>query len=202
MNQNSSPRDAAQLKSDEERAAREHRDAITGAPGSHPVGSGIGAAAGGVTGFGVGAALGGPIGAAIGAAAGAIAGGLGGKQVAEAFDPSVEEEYWRSSYATRPYVNANEPFDLYLPAYKLGWESRLRTREEPHLEFMDVEDRLALEWNKLQAKAALSWDKAKHAVRDAWDRRAIDRAENEGMPPLRSKNNPTSTDRDTPTTRY
>jgi hypothetical protein len=153
--------------------------------GSHPVGTGLGAAAGGVTGLGIGAALGGPVGAAIGAAAGAVAGGLGGKRVAEAVDPAAEEAYWRQNYATRPYVDPEDPFDLYLPAYRLGWESRARTWEERDLTFTDIEDRLASEWNRLSTKTELTWEKAKSAVRDAWDRLAIDRAENEGMPPLR-----------------
>src|SRR4051812_26680344 len=63
-------------------------DPITGAPGAHPVGTGIGAAAGGIA---AGAAIGtvaGPIGTAIGAAVGAVVGGLAGKGVAERIDPT------------------------------------------------------------------------------------------------------------------
>ena len=66
-------------------------DPITGAPGSHPVGTGIGAAAGGAAGVAGGMAAGaaagtagaGPIGGAVGAAVGAVVGGLAGKGVAE-----------------------------------------------------------------------------------------------------------------------
>src|SRR5215213_11818884 len=68
----------------------ENRDPITGAPGSHPVGTGVGAAGGGAAGAAVGAAIGAgmsgpaaPVGAAIGAVVGAVAGGLAGKGAAE-----------------------------------------------------------------------------------------------------------------------
>src|SRR5690242_20849258 len=80
-------------------------DPITGAPGSHPVGTGLGAAAGGLA---AGAAVGtvaGPVGSVVGAAVGAIAGGLAGKGIAELIDPTAEEAYWRDNYATRPYID-------------------------------------------------------------------------------------------------
>src|SRR5688572_33295838 len=67
-----------------------NRDPLTGAPGSHPVGTGIGAATGGIAGAAIGAA-GGPVGAGIGAVAGAVAGGLAGKGVGEAVNPTDEE---------------------------------------------------------------------------------------------------------------
>src|SRR5205807_7233818 len=67
-----------------------NRDPITGAPGSHPIGTGVGAAAAGTAaaaaGFAIGATISGPaapIGGAIGAVVGAIAGGLAGQGVAE-----------------------------------------------------------------------------------------------------------------------
>ena len=56
----------------------QNRDPITGAPGAHPVGTGVGAASGGVAGAAVGTVVGGPVGAVVGAAVGAIAGGLAG----------------------------------------------------------------------------------------------------------------------------
>src|SRR3954452_24037282 len=86
-------------------------DPITKAPGAHPVGTGIGAAAGGAAGVGgaiaAGAAAGsvaGPVGTAVGAAVGAGAGELIGKGVAEAVNPTEEDQYWRSNYANRPYA--------------------------------------------------------------------------------------------------
>lgn len=77
-------------------------DPITGAPGAHPIGTGLGAALGGAA---AGAAVGtvaGPVGTIIGAAAGAIVGGLAGKGVAEVVEPTRESAYWREHFIARP----------------------------------------------------------------------------------------------------
>src|SRR5690349_24504231 len=81
-------------------------DPITGAPGSHPVGTGVGAAGGGAAatwaGAAIGGAAGGPIGAVVGGVVGAVAGAVGGgavgKSVAENIDPTVEGDYWSKEY--------------------------------------------------------------------------------------------------------
>src|SRR6186997_2081540 len=100
-------------------------DPITGAPGSHPIGTGIGAAGAGAAGAAIGAVAG-PIGAAVGAVVGAVAGGLAGKGVAEAVNPTAEDAYWRENFSTRPYVAQGTAYDEYRPAYQYGWESRAR----------------------------------------------------------------------------
>src|SRR5437868_6392595 len=88
---------------EKELAKDSNRDPITGAPGAHPVGTGLGAAAGGAA---TGAAIGsvaGPAGTAAGIVAGAVVGGLAGKGIAEKIDPTAEEAYWRENYRTRDY---------------------------------------------------------------------------------------------------
>lgn len=149
-------------------------DPITKAPGSHPVGTGIGAAAGGAAGIGgaiaAGAAMGtvaGPVGTAVGAAVGAVAGGLIGKGVAEGVNPTLEDEYWRDNYVTRPYVKRGAGYEEYAPAYRLGWESRSRMSGK---HFDEVEDDLARDWDRAKGKSQLKWDQAKQATRDAWER--------------------------------
>ena len=82
-----------------------NRDPITGKPGSHPVGVGLGGVGGAAVGAFIGA-LGGPIGMLIGGSIGAVAGAAAGKGLAESIDPTLETEYWRTSYATRPYYDA------------------------------------------------------------------------------------------------
>jgi hypothetical protein len=62
-------------------------DPLSGAAGSHPVGTGIGAAGGAAAGASIGAVAG-PIGAAVGTLVGAVAGGLAGKGAAEAIKPT------------------------------------------------------------------------------------------------------------------
>jgi len=140
-------------------------DPITGEPGSHPVGTGVGAAAGGLAAGAALGAVGGPIGAALGAVAGAVAGGFGGKAVAESYDPTAEDAYWRQNYASRPYYKAETSYDEYRPAYKLGWETRSRYADES---FEEIEPELERDWSN--SGSNLTWDRAKHGVRDAWDR--------------------------------
>ena len=88
-----------------------NRDPISGAPGAHPLGTGVGAALGGAA---AGAAAGtvvGPVGTVVGAAVGAIVGGLAGKGVAEVIDPTSEAAYWRENFKTRPYAANAASFD-------------------------------------------------------------------------------------------
>src|SRR5918994_5183263 len=112
-------------KFDKDRGHDSNPDAITGAPGSHPIGTGVGAAGGGAAGAAIGAAVTGPaapIGAVVGAVVGAVAGGLAGKGAAEAVNPTAEDQYWRSNYANRPYYEKDYDYDQdYRPAYEHGW---------------------------------------------------------------------------------
>ncbi len=144
-----------------------NRDLITGAPGSHPVGTGIGAAAGGIA---AGAAIGtiaGPLGTVVGAAIGAVAGGLAGKAVAESIDPTVEDAYWQENFRTRPYVEAEATYDDYGPAYRYG----VGTYGVRSGNTFDVaEPELAAGWERENRGSQLGWGTAKHAVRDSWER--------------------------------
>lgn len=146
-------------------------DPITGAPGSHPVGTGIGAAGAGMAGVAIGTAVAGPIGTvvggAIGAVVGAVAGGLAGKGVAEAIDPTTEDAYWRDNYSSRSYVTKGAKYDDYQPAYRYGWESR-----KAHLgkTFDQAEPTLSQTWAAKRGTSAMSWDQARPACKDAWDR--------------------------------
>ena len=145
-----------------------NRDPITGAPGAHPVGTGVGAALGGAAaGAAAGTAAAGPIGTLVGTAAGAFAGGLAGKAVAEHFDPTIEDAYWRDNFARESYYQQGMSYDDYQPAYQLGWESRARYTDRS---FDEVERDLARDWETRRGTSRLSWDHGKHASRAAWDR--------------------------------
>lgn len=159
-------------------------DPITGAPGSHPIGTGVGAAVGGVaaglaggaiagvaSGAALGAALTGPaapIGGVIGAVIGGLVGGMAGKGVAESANPTAEEAYWRENYRNRPYYEPGKDYDDYRPAYEYGWESRGQYAGK---HFDDVEQELRKGWEDRGHKG-MSWDTARGATRDAWDRMA------------------------------
>lgn len=142
-----------------------NRDPITGAPGAHPVGTGIGAAAGGAaTGAMVGSVAG-PVGTAVGIVAGAVVGGLAGKGAAEAIDPTREDAYWRDNYKTRQYVEADRSYDDYAPAYRTGYEGYTRYKGRT---FDQCESDLRRDYERSRGNSNLSWEGAKDATRDAW----------------------------------
>lgn len=151
---------------EETKTEREHRDPITGAPGAHPVGTGVGAASGGAVGAAIGM-VGGPVGSAVGLVAGAVVGGLAGKGVAEKIDPTVEDAYWRENYSTRPYVEETVEYSVYQPAYRTGYEGKMNY---PGKSYDEVEHDLRKSYEKNPASSKLPWEKARHATRDAWER--------------------------------
>lgn len=142
-------------------------DPITGAPGSHPVGTGVGAAGGALAGAAAGGVVGGPVGAVVGATIGAVAGGLAGHGVGEAVNPTVENAYWEGNYKTRDYVDQARPYADYQDAYRYGWESRTAY---PGRQWDDVETDLAKGWPSTERNSSLAWEQAKGATRDAWNR--------------------------------
>jgi len=140
-------------------------DPITGAPGSHPIGTGVGAAGAGAAGAAIGS-MAGPVGTVVGAVVGAVAGGYAGKGVAEPIDPTAEDAYWRENYKSRPYAKGTDYTQL-APAYRYGWESRQRYAGK---NFDEIEPNLRSDWERQHGSAGMAWDRAKMAVRDSWDR--------------------------------
>ncbi|REJ82176.1 MAG: glycine zipper family protein [Acidobacteria bacterium] len=145
------------------------RDPISGAEGTHPVGTGTGAVGGGAAGAAVGAAFGGPFGAFVGGALGAIGGGLIGHETAEQLDPTHEDVYWETRYRSRPYVAEGESYEQYRPAYQYGWNAR-RLYSGRKTRWSEVEPDLRKGWENQSDSAPMHWGKAQVAVREAWDR--------------------------------
>ena len=144
-----------------------NRDPLTGAPGAHPIGTGVGAVAGGMAAGAAAGTVAGPVGTVVGAAIGAVVGGLAGKGVAERIDPTREDAYWRDNYSRRDYVTPGSTYDDYGPAYGYGVSSY---GAHAGRKFDEVESDLSRGWDKARGKSSLSWDKAKLATRDAWHR--------------------------------
>lgn len=144
-------------------------DAITGAPGSHPVGTGIGAAGAGAAGAAIGAALGpagSAVGGVIGAVVGAVAGGLAGKGAAEAINPTDEDAYWRENYRSRPYYRQGTDYKDYEGDYRHGYESSSRYTGT----FDEAESDLRRDWEARPENRGRAWESSKAAVRDAYHR--------------------------------
>ena len=144
-----------------------NRDPVSGKPGAHPVGTGVGAVAGAAAGAAAGTAVAGPAGTLVGGAIGAIAGGLAGKGVAEMVDPTVEESYWREHHRGEPYyVEGREYDEDYAPAYRAGWEGRVKYDGRT---FDDVEEDLAADYERFRGND-VAWEEVRPATRAAWDR--------------------------------
>jgi len=142
-------------------------DPISGAPGAHPVGTGLGAAMGGAAAGAVVASVAGPVGTFIGAAVGAVLGGLAGKGVAELVDPTVEDAYWRDSFAARAYASPESTYDDYGPAYAYGARAYGASEGKS---FDAAEEALSAGWNQARGSSTLEWERARAATRDAWER--------------------------------
>ena len=146
---------------------RANPDPLTGAPGAHPVATGVGAVLGGAAAGAATGTVAGPVGTVVGAAVGAVVGGLAGKGIAESIDPTREDAYWRENYDTRPYVDSGASYDDYGPAYGYGVSSYGTFAGRP---FDTVEGDLRRGWESARGKSRLGWDRAKSATRDAWNR--------------------------------
>lgn len=135
-------------------------DPITGEPGAHPVGVAGGGTGGAVAGAAIGAAVGGPVGAVVGGTIGAVAGGAAGKGAAEAVNPTVEEQHWRTT--------AGNEYDQFAPAYRYGWESA-SMKENAGRKFNDVEKDLEKNWSKARGTMKNEWIDVRERTRAAYD---------------------------------
>ncbi|HET7730845.1 MAG TPA: hypothetical protein VFK48_12510 [Usitatibacter sp.] len=143
-----------------------HHDPV-GSPGhTHPVGTGVGALGGAAAGAAAGTAVAGPVGTAVGAAIGAVAGGLAGRGIAHAMDPVQEADYWRENHRNQEYYTADRDYDFYEPAYRAGYEGRVKYDGRA---FDEIEDDLAADYARFRGND-MTWEEARPACRAAWDR--------------------------------
>lgn len=82
-------------------------------------------------------------------------------------DWATEERYWRDTWRTRPYVQADRGFDYYSPGYRYGFESASRYGGR---EWNDIENDLRSGWDRVEYRGQSTWENMKDAVRDAWHR--------------------------------
>jgi len=96
-------------------------------------------------------------------------------------NPTLEDEYWRANFASRPYVRADRGYEYYRPAYQLGWEAR--GQQPANAQWHDVEPDLRRSWDARHSAAAKTehagektknvivgmWDDIKDAVKEGWE---------------------------------
>ncbi|MBA3594683.1 MAG: hypothetical protein H0W47_12935 [Polaromonas sp.] len=135
--------------------------------GDHNLGTGVGAGSGAAAGAMVGA-VGGPVGMAVGAAVGGLAGAAAGNSVAKVVNPVAEDTHWRGSYNTQPdYVHGYTYDEDYLPAYRLGYQSRDRYAGRS---FDESQTMLQSDWERVRGNSRLTWAQAQQSARAAWHR--------------------------------
>lgn len=154
-------------RAEQEEADRANRDPITGAPGSHPVGTALGGSSGAVAGAVAGTLVAGPVGTVVGAVVGAVAGGLAGSAAGEAVNPTEEDTFWRGRFSAEPYYENGRVYEDYAPAYRTGYE--LRT-EQNGKSFEQAESDLQARYLRDRGASKLEWAQARAATRAAWDR--------------------------------
>ncbi|MCM2373634.1 hypothetical protein [Aporhodopirellula aestuarii] len=154
-------------KNEETREELRNEDPITGAAGSHPVGTGVGAALGGAAAGAAAGSVAGPVGTVAGAIVGGVAGGYAGKAVAENIDPTVESAYWEETHSQRPYYNDAYGYDQYQPAYQAGWEAFDADANE---EWVTREAIARQRWENEGGAQYMTWEEARPAAMDAYDR--------------------------------
>jgi hypothetical protein len=82
-------------------------------------------------------------------------------------DATVEEAYWRDNYLREPYFERGYTFDDYYPAYRTGWEGRVRYQGRT---YEQCERDLQRDYQRNRSGSQLDWAKNRHAVRAAWER--------------------------------
>lgn len=140
-------------------------DPITGAPGAHPVGTGVGGTLGGVAASALAGSVVGPVGTIVGMAVGVVLGGLAGKTVAESIDPTTEEAYWRKEFPNRPYADAASTYEDFDPTFRFGWEANQRYAGKS---WEDAQSHVKADWER--DRPGFPWEKAQAPIRDSWDR--------------------------------
>ena len=89
------------------------------------------------------------------------------QSIAERVDVTVEEAYWRENYLREPYYERGYTFDDYYPAYRTGWEGRVRYQGRT---YEQCERDLQRDYQRNRGASQLEWGRNRHAVRAAWER--------------------------------
>jgi len=154
--------------SSKEETEKRHVDPMTEEPQFHPKETTLGAAAGGAAG-GLLGLLAGPLGGVAGLAAGASIAGYLGNLLGEKFHPTDEEEFWRYEYEKRPYYRPDRPYEMYGPAYSMGYLG-FGHFYETGKSFDQIVPQMRDFYEQRAPNDSLAWEEARPAVRDAYDR--------------------------------
>jgi|KBSMisStaDraftv2_1062788.scaffolds.fasta_scaffold09765_4 hypothetical protein len=80
---------------------------------------------------------------------------------------AAEEAYWREHHAAQSHANKETTYEHFAPAYRVGAEAAAKYPGKP---FDEIEDEIALDYEKHQVGSALPWDHVRGASKAAWSR--------------------------------
>lgn len=82
-------------------------------------------------------------------------------------DLTAEEKYWREHHSTQPHATEGTSYEHFAPAYRVGAQAAIKY---PGKRFDEIEDDIALDYEKHQIGSALPWDNVRGASRAAWSK--------------------------------
>ncbi len=98
---------------------------------------------------------------------------------------SEEEAHWKEHHGKQPFAKPGHSYEQFAHAYRTGYEGFDRY---PGKAYEEIEDDLALDYERHRPGSALPWDTVRPAVKAAWDRvsgvitpRDVDRGLRTGM---------------------
>jgi hypothetical protein len=81
-------------------------------------------------------------------------------------DPKKEAAYWREQHSKQSYAK-NYSYEQFEHAYRTAYNSFFKY---PGKKFEEVEDPIALDYEKSKPGSALPWDTVRPAVNAVWER--------------------------------
>ncbi len=82
-------------------------------------------------------------------------------------DWTAEEKYWQENHASQEHATDETTYDHFAPAYRVGAEA---VSKYPDKDFAEIEEDIALDYEKHRAGDALPWDRARGASKAAWSK--------------------------------
>ena len=82
-------------------------------------------------------------------------------------DLTAEEKYWQEHHDSQPHATEETTYEHFAPAYRVGAEAAAKY---PGKEFHEIEDDVALDYQKHEIGSALPWDQVRGASKAAWSK--------------------------------
>ena len=92
---------------------------------------------------------------------------MGDEEKEKSIDLTAEEKYWQEHHQTQPHATEGTTYKHFASAYRVGAEAATKY---PGKDFHEIEDDIALDYEKHQIGSALPWDRVRGASKAAWSK--------------------------------